>query len=1719
MLTKFSVKRPYVIAVMVLIIVVLGVVSVLNTDVDFLPNMDLPYVVVATVYAGQPAEIVESDVTAVLEQALGNMSAVQSVTSMSYDNVSVISLQLSSGSDVDAVADEIQGRLSSAGLPDSPYLQESMVIKANPNMLPSMSISVSRKGESVPDNMEYFNALADRIRAVDGVQDVTVQGLIDNYIMVSLNDEKTADVLHTQVKKGITGDSALSKFYSSLAKHLSGALNELEQYTLSDLSELSIYLQNLAAFYDELNDFLATDSGIAAMTGRSEVITAATDKIDELLALGTYSAANTIIKSIYPETTDYAAVHINRLMLSSSATGDTYGKQVANAAAAANSAVALIADAMVNISPDVFEDIFDYIASDSASAAAQTPEAIKTLTETRLASFGTDLAEGHPYRNAAEYVRAHTAEFAQAIVDYCANLSSVTPATADSVREGAAAAYANAGKSALEEQLCAALGYNSLDELFTALTGENTAEIYKKLTQTLSGVIDSDLIGTLIQAQNISLPAGSYTENGITYIVNVDGSISTLQDLIFMPATGINLLSLVTSSWGDAEGILSFLLSLLPSGDNESALEKPIVQEFLLALINGDVSSFNNGGKWDELGEALNIEDTTLLQQWAVNVYINKGGEFVALLEDAGFISPDTSDNEGNYLFNADAAEEFAKEAREFTISLSLSDIADITVIDTSAMVYSKLDGVNSITLSITKQAGYSGATLSDDLNKLLSDLTQEDGFADLQYSVLYDDGEYTNQLISTVIQNLLWGALLAVVVLFIFLKDLRPTLLTTLSMVISVVATFVIMYFAGITLNLMSMAGLAMGIGMLVDNSVVVIENIYRLRSRGAPVKEAVITGTTQMSGAILASTITSLIVWLPIVFTQGLTKTVVKDMAVTLCLALAVSLVVAITLVPSLAQYTVKNYRPKPEKVMGKVKKAYARGLSFTLKHKWISLVVVVVMLGLAVTSFFFMDSRFFPETDTGSLTVTISLDAGAINGGKDGRGETLDYDDVRDSVTGQVTEYLMAMDETEHVNMTISSNVNIAGYNIQSEGMNIGADTITATVKLTDGKRDSAKKLCDRLVDELSDSANIDYAQYIKVECSTGTVIDTAVASDNLTVNVYGDDLDELKAAAGQLSSSIAQLDGVSYTSDNVSGSGISYTLEIDREKAMELGLTVGEIYLQISEYLTDVTLSPAATLTVSDNGKEGTYDVLVYDYYYSLLTWHKGFASSAPDVPVEIYYKDSYLKENNSESYSVLRKYYLIGEDGAVTSLTPDKDGNGANVTDENGLLSLNGGAYKADTSEEYFSDDSARADILDMDITYTLNGHIGGTQTGSVKLSELLTADSFNDDGSLKTEEGMVSIDRRDGRRYSAVTVCLQSGASSSAVADDIQALIAAYNSSHPDSAIEIEFVAQTAEVEEIYTTLYIVLGIAIVLVYLVMAAQFGSLKTPFIIMFTIPLAFTGSLLALFITGVGISVVAVLGLIMLMGVVVNNGIIFVELADKLVKEGVEKRTALITAGATRLRPILITTLTTIVGLIITACDSSATGRMLQPMAITSIGGLLYATVVTLFFIPVIYDLFKRKKKGAPSPEPAPADFDPDKLLAEIEGKSDNVTIEELPAPEEGKFAKLFRRMRKKAPEKAEMENAEFAENAETDGNADNVETDESAENAETDGAESVQISEMSDGKDGEAQGGGAPESAENNEGAELAETAETDGEAGGSADGESSAKKKKRGRKR
>ena len=1604
---------------MVIIIVVLGVISVLNTDVDFLPDMDLPYVVVATVYAGQPAEIVEKEVTAVLEQALGSMSSVRSVSSMSYDNVSVISLQLDSGSDVDVAAEEIQGRIDGAALPNSAYLQESMVIKANPNMLPSMSVSVSRKGESVPDSSEYFAALADRIRAVDGVQDVSVQGLIDNYILLSLNDEKTADVLHAQVKdklfaqEGQTDLNAVQRFTQSLESNLSAALKELEDLSLADAASLATIMQNLAAFYDELNDFLATDT-IKAMTTREEVVKAAASKIDELLTRNDYSAAKIIIKSLYPETSDYAAVHINRLMLSSSTTGSDYGAQVANAAAAAGEAVELIASAMLYVSPDVFESVFGHITDKLQNSA--TPDILESSLESYLrTSFGKDNAGNelwtgeHPYATVAQYVRGHAEQFAAALIEYTGGLGkseAMGETTVDDIVAGAKKALenVNVSVSSIEKAICSALGYDGFKQLFAQLKEKETAEIYKKLTQTLSSVIDSDLIGTLLQAQDISLPAGSYTENGITYIVNVDGSINSLEDLIFMPATGINLLSLLTSSWGEADGILSFIASLLPSGEDESPLQEPIVQEFLNALLNGSPVNFD---KWDELEQALGI-DTTLLEQWAANAYIDKDGSLVKLFKDAGWL---TRNESGANVIDKESLSAFSDEFEELTISLSLNDIADITVIDTSALVFSKLDGAHSITISVTKQAGYSGATLSDDLNALLESLTGEEEFSDLQYAVLYDDGHYTNELIDTVIENLLWGALLAVVILFIFLKDLRPTLLTALSMVISVVATFVIMYFAGISLNLMSMAGLAMGIGMLVDNSVVVIENIYRLRARGAPVKEAVVTGTSQMSGAILASTITSLIVWLPILFTQGLTKTVVKDMAITLCLSLAVSLVVAVTFVPSLAQYTVKNYRPREDKAMSAVKKAYSKSLSFTLRHKWITLVVVGAMLALAVTSFFFMDSRFFPETDTGSLTVNVSIDAVAVNSAKDEKGEKLSYEEVREEVCDKLFDYLSAMPESEHVNMTISSNVNIAGYNIEAEGLDVGADTISAMVKLKEGKRESAKQLCDKLTRELSSS--LPYAQFVKAECSTGTVIDTAVASDNLTVNVYGDDLDALKEAVGTLSSSIARLDGVSYTSDNIGGSGISYTLQIDRDEAMKYGLTVGEIYLQLSKLLTDVTLTPATSLTVTEG--EGAYDVFIYDYFYSLLTWHKGFKG---EENVNIYYRDKYLK--SGETYSIEREYYLIDKQtGDITWLLADKKENGALLYDENGYLSLNDGAYKADVSEEYFSDDSARGDILDAEISYTLNSHIGGVESGTIKLRDLLLPSSFVDgdkNGELIAQEGMVSIDRKDGRRYSAVTVCLESGASANRVGEQIQALIDAYNSSHPDSALEIQFVKQTAEVEEIYNTLYIVLGVAIVLVYLVMAAQFGSLKTPFIIMFTIPLAFTGSLLLLFVTGVGISVVAVLGLIMLMGVVVNNGIIFVELADKLVKEGVEKRTALITAGATRLRPILITALTTIVGLIITACDGSATGRMLQPMAITSIGGLLYATIVTLFFIPVIYDLFKRKRKGEQSPEPAPEGFDPDKLLAETEEKYDDVSIEELPEVPESKFALLLKRLK-------------------------------------------------------------------------------------------------------
>lgn len=1644
---------------MVIIIVVLGVISVLNTDVDFLPDMDLPYVVVATVYAGQPAEIVEKEVTAVLEQALGSMSSVRSVSSMSYDNVSVISLQLDSGSDVDVAAEEIQGRIDGAALPNSAYLQEPMVIKANPNMLPSMSVSVSRKGESVPDSSEYFAALADRIRAVDGVQDVSVQGLIDNYILLSLNDEKTADVLHAQVKdklfaqEGQANLNAVQRFTQSLESNLSAALKELEDLSLADAASLATIMQNLAAFYDELNDFLATDT-IKAMTTREEVVKAAASKIDELLTRNDYSAAKIIIKSLYPETSDYAAVHINRLLLSSSTTGSDYGAQVANAAAAAGEAVELIASAMLYISPDVFESVFGHISEQSGAASVQAIES--NVAGYLLNSFGKDNAGNelwtgeHPYATVAQYVRGHAEQFAAALIEYTGGLGkseAMGETTVDDIVAGAKKALENVSVSSIEKAICSALGYDDFEQLFAQLKGDETAEIYKKLTQTLSSVIDSDLIATLLQAQDISLPAGSYTENGITYIVNVDGSINSLEDLIFMPATGINLLSLLTSSWGEADGVLSFIASLLPSGEDESPLEEPIVQEFLSALLNGSPVNFD---KWDELEQALGI-DTTLLEQWAANAYIDKDGSLVKLFKDAGWL---TRDESGANVIDKENLSAFTDEFEKLTISLSLNDIADITVIDTSALVFSKLDGAHSITISVTKQAGYSGATLSDDLNALLESLTGEEEFSDLQYAVLYDDGHYTNELIDTVIENLLWGALLAVVILFIFLKDLRPTLLTALSMVISVVATFVIMYFAGISLNLMSMAGLAMGIGMLVDNSVVVIENIYRLRARGAPVKEAVVTGTSQMSGAILASTITSLIVWLPILFTQGLTKTVVKDMAITLCLSLAVSLVVAVTFVPSLAQYTVKNYRPREDKAMSAVKKAYSRSLSFTLRHKWITLVVVGVMLALAVTSFFFMDSRFFPETDTGSLTVNVSIDAVAVNSAKDEKGEKLSYEEVREEVCDKLFDYLSAMPESEHVNMTISSNVNIAGYNIEAEGLDVGADTISAMVKLKEGKRESAKQLCDKLTKELSSS--LPYAQFVKAECSTGTVIDTAVASDNLTVNIYGDDLDALKEAVGTLSSSIARLDGVSYTSDNIGGSGISYTLQIDRDEAMKYGLTVGEIYLQLSKLLTDVTLTPATSLTVTEG--EGAYDVFIYDYFYSLLTWHKGFKG---EENVNIYYRDKYLK--SGETYSIEREYYLIDKQtGDITWLLADKKENGALLYDENGYLSLNDGAYKADVSEEYFSDDSARGDILDAEISYTLNSHIGGVESGTVKLRDLLLPSSFVDgnkkDGELIAQEGMVSIDRKDGRRYSAVTVCLESGASANRVGEQIQALIDAYNSSHPDSALEIQFVKQTAEVEEIYNTLYIVLGVAIVLVYLVMAAQFGSLKTPFIIMFTIPLAFTGSLLLLFVTGVGISVVAVLGLIMLMGVVVNNGIIFVELADKLVKEGVEKRTALITAGATRLRPILITALTTIVGLIITACDGSATGRMLQPMAITSIGGLLYATIVTLFFIPVIYDLFKRKRKGEQSPEPAPEGFDPDKLLAETEEKYDDVSIEELPEVPESKLALLFKRLKRGKKTVSEdggsnEESADDKPHEETAGGEDEKEKAEPSENIE------------------------------------------------------------------
>ena len=768
---------------------------------------------------------------------------------------------------------------------------------------------------------------------------------------------------------------------------------------------------------------------------------------------------------------------------------------------------------------------------------------------------------------------------------------------------------------------------------------------------------------------------------------------------------------------------------------------------------------------------------------------------------------------------------------------VKLSDVADVFIADDSDEVFTKINGNSGVVFSFSKQSDAATATVSENIAKKLNSLTQEN--EGLHFTTLMDQGDYIDIIINSVLQNLLMGAVLAIIILYLFLRDIKSTLIVALSIPVSVIFALVLMYFSGVTLNMISLSGLAIGVGMLVDNSVVVIENIYRLRNLGVPPVKAALNGAKQVAGAIASSTLTTICVFFPIVFIEGLTRQIFMDMALTITYSLLASLIVALTLVPAMGQRMLRKVKPVKHGMFDKMLGGYEKSIRFVLKHRAIALIAAVVLLFGSMFGAVARGFSFMPNMASTELSVTVSLDDSAT------------MDDTIDAAQN-LLDTLSEYDEFETVGVMTGSTTSLMGLTGSVSSSDADKGSVMAYAVFKDDKVKNSESISKEIEAELQ---SID-GDVVVSGSSSSSSMSAMLGNDGVSIKLYGDDLKTLQNTAKDMAEKLAAVDGIDETDNGIGATSGEIKVTVDKTKAAKKSLTVAQVYQQIAAAITSETTSS----TLTNSGKD--LDVVV-------------------------------IKDENSD------------------------------VTKNN---------------------------IKDIKLTYT-------DKEGNEKTTKLSEVAEISD------SESMNSITRSDQKRYIKVSGTLKDGYTNTDVSNKAKALFDDYKL--PDGC-SIEYSGSNESTMEAVNQMLLMMLLGVILIYLIMVAQFQSLKSPFIIMFTIPLAFTGGFLGLLITGFDVSVVALLGFVMLCGIIVNNGIVLVDYINNLRLEGKERREAIVEAGKTRMRPILITAITTVLGLSTMALGIGTGSEIMQPIAIVCIGGLLYATIMTLYIVPVIYDILSKKE---------------------------------------------------------------------------------------------------------------------------------------------------------
>jgi HAE1 family hydrophobic/amphiphilic exporter-1 len=779
------------------------------------------------------------------------------------------------------------------------------------------------------------------------------------------------------------------------------------------------------------------------------------------------------------------------------------------------------------------------------------------------------------------------------------------------------------------------------------------------------------------------------------------------------------------------------------------------------------------------------------------------------------------------------------EEIRNINIALPkggtvrLKDIANVNLINTERTSIAKYNGEDTLEIVIMKQSGVNTVNVSKIIKEQIESLEKE--YPNVDMKIVFDQAEFINQAIGQMIRSALIGGVLAILILLFFLRNIRSTVIISLSMPISIIATFILMYFSDVTMNMMTLGGLALGIGMLVDNAIVVLENIFRHRTEGMNIKEASVLGANEVATAVTASTLTTIAVFLPIVFVQGITSTIFRELAMTVTFALISSLAIAMTMIPMLSSklLSIKSIKfdiksEEEGKVLdkgflNKLRKYYKKILSAGLKHRFTVIIISVAIFVLSAMGLSTVGSSFFPGTDEGQLEITVSLPTGAKLQETEG-------------IVAEIESILYDIPEVDYVFSSIGSG---GGFGNMGSGTSNRASLTVMLVDLSERDR-STFEVAD-LVRNLS--KDIPGAE-IGVS-SASMMMAGGFGGGGISISLRGDDIDVLEKISLDIKEIMESVEGTREVSSSLEEGIPEIQVQIDKDKAAQYGLASYNI---------------ANTVRSTLSGKTATR-----------------FKFEGEEIDVVIKGDELY-----SQSVSNLGMIPISTPYGSIVQL-------------------------------------SQVADVVQ--------------------------------------ERGPVAIQRQDQARV--VTISSETfGRDVQSVTNDINSLLADYQL--PQGYI-LSYGGESEMIADAFSDLTLVLILAIVLVYMILAAQFESLVQPLAIMFTVPLALSGGFLGLFITRVDLSVPAIIGFIVLVGIVVNNAIVLVDYINKRRSLGEERREAILNAGPIRLRPILMTAMTTVLGLLPLSLGIGQGSEMQKPMAVVVIGGLLLSTVLTLVYVPVVYTL--------------------------------------------------------------------------------------------------------------------------------------------------------------